>query len=182
MKDVYRKCVVVMGMHRSGTSTASGLLNILGLDLGKNILPVEEDNPKGFFENKSITLFNERLLDLLYATWNDTFSLPSDWWEDEDIISLQKEVIDIFESEFTDPQNLLIKDPRLSILIPFYQAIFKKLKILPYYIICLRNPLEVAESLSIRNNFTLQKSLLLWMDYMLNAEIHTRNADRRVLQ
>ncbi len=181
MKDVHRKCVVVMGMHRSGTSAASGLLNILGLDLGKTILPIEEDNPKGFFENERITLFNERLLDLLYATWNDTFSLPPDWWEDENIISLQKEIIDIFESEFTDPQNLLIKDPRLSILIPFYQAVFKKLEIHPHYVICLRNPLEVAESLSIRNNFTVQKSLLLWMDYMLNAEIHTRNAERIIL-
>ena len=45
-----RKCVLVLGMHRSGTSVLAGTLNIMGADLGKNILPPDKSNERGYFD------------------------------------------------------------------------------------------------------------------------------------
>ena len=54
-----KNCLVVLGMHRSGTSAFTGILEILGLNLGTKMLETQEDNPKGFFENKYVVLAND---------------------------------------------------------------------------------------------------------------------------
>ncbi len=51
---VAKKCIVVLGMHRSGTSAMTGLLSKLGASPGSDLLPANPSNPKGFFENKKL--------------------------------------------------------------------------------------------------------------------------------
>jgi hypothetical protein len=182
MPEPVKKCIVVLGMHRSGTSMISGILQLAGWSLGKDLLPPLEDNPKGFFENSRITFFNEKLLDELYAKWNDTLLIPDLWWAVEEMLSYKKALEDILESEFDDSSFFLLKDPRISVLVPFYLEVFQKLDIEPYFIICLRNPLEIARSLDQRNNLTTEKSLLLWMDYTLKSEYYTRKQKRIMIR
>src|SRR5262245_57953734 len=63
--DSARGCIIcVLGMHRSGTSVAARLMNLLGIDLGveEHLLGPQPDNPKGFWEYQPILALNEELL------------------------------------------------------------------------------------------------------------------------
>ncbi len=169
---------MVIGMHRSGTSTTSGIFNILGLSLGSSVIPPLGENPKGFFENVPITALNNRLLKSLGSSWHETYLIRKNWWTGNPLIDFRDELADTMLQQFDELNQLLIKDPRLSVLLPFYLEVFKILEIQPYFVICLRSPSEVAASLLSRNHFPSEKSVLLWMDYMLNAEFHTRSYPR----
>ncbi|WP_410962460.1 hypothetical protein, partial [Salmonella sp. ZJHZ20_0067] len=65
------------------------------------------------------------------------------------------------------------KDPQTSLLLPFWQAIFKQMAIETNYIICLRNPLSVAASLHKRDGVLAAKAQLLWAKYLEAALSYT---------
>ena len=67
-----KKCLVVLGMHRSGTSAFAGILDLLGVNLGTRMLETQPDNPTGFFENKYVVLANDCILETLNSSWYDT--------------------------------------------------------------------------------------------------------------
>ncbi len=169
-----RLCVFILGMHRSGTSALSGVLQLAGLDLGKKIMRPLEDNPKGFFENEIITLLNEKILDDLYAKWNDTLFIPENWWENEIFDKYKSQISNIIISEFESDKDILIKDPRISILLPLYLEVLQKQNIKPVFLISIRNPMEIVSSLLKRNNLSPEKTLLLCMDYLLKSEYYSR--------
>lgn len=179
--DSTKQCILILGMHRSGTSAAAGCLNILGFEIGQHIVPPGEPNEKGYFENDSINHFNEEILHLLFARWHDTLSLPDEWWLDERLKEKNKELEDLLQSEFNFSSNFIIKDPRNSVLLPLYLNVFNKLNITPKFIINFRNPYEVAASLQKRDNLSFSKSLLLWMDTNLKAEFYSRPYSRLFL-
>ncbi len=56
--------IIVLGMHRSGTSALTGCLNILGVNLGERLerlMSAHEDNPKGYWENEKVISINEAI-------------------------------------------------------------------------------------------------------------------------
>ena len=46
--------VLVVGMHRSGTSAVSGVLNKLGVAVPDTLHPADEHNARGYFEPQQI--------------------------------------------------------------------------------------------------------------------------------
>jgi hypothetical protein len=48
------RAILVMGMHRSGTSPVARVLGLLGLDLPNALLPPGEDNPLGYWEPQDV--------------------------------------------------------------------------------------------------------------------------------
>ena len=176
------KCIVVTGMHRSGTSALMGVLHRLGVDLGSNYLNPSDDNPRGFFENYNIVQINENILNSFNSSWDDIFPLPDEWWKQDHVQQYKQEIIEIVRQQMGDEAIFGIKDPRISRLFPLWNIIFGELSIKPCFIIPLRNPLEVADSLSKRNMFPVEKSLLLWMTYMLDAERYSRTCSRMFME
>src|SRR5580700_7972119 len=69
--------LVVLGMHRSGTSALAGMLHHLGVALGNRLMPATSDNPRGYWEHAEIVAANERLLASLGWGWDDIRSLPT---------------------------------------------------------------------------------------------------------
>jgi glycosyltransferase involved in cell wall biosynthesis len=169
-----QRCIVVVGMHRSGTSAFMGVFHILGVNLGENLYEAGEDNPKGFFENAKILQVNEKILKSLNSSYDNLFPLPENWWNEDRLLTYKEEIIEIIEKELRNTEIFGIKDPRLCKLLPFWNNIFQEINIEPHYVIPLRNPLEVADSLEKRNRFSREKSIVLWMTHMLDAEFHTR--------
>ena len=51
-------CILILGMHRSGTSALTGVLSLLDVYLGSELMPASEDNKKGYFENKNLYRIN----------------------------------------------------------------------------------------------------------------------------
>ena len=62
-----KHCIFILGMHRSGTSALSGVINALGLDLGTNLMQADVYNPKGYFENMLVYEFNRSILEENYS-------------------------------------------------------------------------------------------------------------------
>ncbi|HLA78133.1 MAG TPA: sulfotransferase family protein, partial [Vicinamibacteria bacterium] len=71
--------VVVLGMHRSGTSALTGLLGLLGVELGSNLHPANEFNQAGYFEHLDLLDVHERLFRALGSSWDDPRPLPLGW-------------------------------------------------------------------------------------------------------
>jgi hypothetical protein len=64
-----KNLIVVLGMHRSGTSAVAKALACMGVSLGNDLLPAGKDNPKGFFEDKAINDLNIEMLRVLGLDW-----------------------------------------------------------------------------------------------------------------
>ena len=63
--------ILVLGMHRSGTSALAGSLALTGVALGDDLLPANEGNVTGYWEHRRLIALNERVLASLGATWHD---------------------------------------------------------------------------------------------------------------
>ncbi|HJX24749.1 MAG TPA: hypothetical protein VJ252_01225, partial [Chthoniobacterales bacterium] len=66
-----RKAVVILGMHRSGTSALCGALDLLGVDFGERLMPANHANEKGYWEHEEIVRFHDDLLSSLGSRWDD---------------------------------------------------------------------------------------------------------------
>src|SRR5689334_22437193 len=66
-----RICLVVLGMHRSGTSLLAGVLGLLGASLPKHMMPPNGANPKGFFEAQKIVGLHDNMLSAMKSSWID---------------------------------------------------------------------------------------------------------------
>jgi hypothetical protein len=169
-------------MHRSGTSVLSGLLNLSGINLGKDLMEGTIDNKKGYFENNKIVNFNVKLLNHLNTTWNDIKTL------DETLLlkirndqNLIKEAKKIILDEFENSVNIGIKDPRICLLYVFWEQVLHELNFEINTVIIYRDPLEVAHSLNKRDNLDLNYSILLWFKHFIYAERMSRNSENRII-
>ena len=70
--------MLILGMHRSGTSAITGLVSLLGPELGDrdDLTPADEANQKGYWESASLAGFQESLLEKLGGGWERLRSLP----------------------------------------------------------------------------------------------------------
>lgn len=176
---MHKTCIVVLGMHRSGTSALSGVLTFLGVNPGNSLLPpVEGVNPRGFWEHAEIVALHDKLLETLGSSWNDVSPLPEQWWLSPPAIGIRSEIIHILRRDFVNSPVWLIKDPRMCRLLPLWQGVFREIDCQPKYILALRDPAEVAHSLRKRNELDESASCLLWLTHMLEAEYLTRAQPR----
>ncbi len=172
--------IIVLGMHRSGTSATAGLLSLLGINVGENLLPQNEFNLKGYFVPKSIVETNDAILKSLDSSWYDISELDiksvNSYYSKEHLTS-------ILAKEFNpDSPAKLIKDPRLCKTLPIWKAVFAEYeKNAPYYIVTLRHPDEVIHSLKYRDNMSINHAALLYISYLLDAEFNTRGEQRHLL-
>lgn len=51
--------ILISGMHRSGTSALTRILNLLGTELGNDLLPPHADNPHGYWESGAAVALND---------------------------------------------------------------------------------------------------------------------------
>jgi hypothetical protein len=173
-----RTAYLVLGMHRSGTSAVTQLLALAGAGLPANVMPGDAHNEKGYFEPWRIAMFNDERLRAAGGAWDDVFSFPfRPLPADEEAAWLARGEA-LFASEYGEVALPLLKDPRVTVLMPFWQVLFDRLAIAPRCVIPVRHPLAVAGSLARRDGFSAEKSVLLWAAYMLAAEAYTRDLPR----
>ena len=171
--------LLVLGMHRSGTSAVTGLLDKLGIPVAGELLGAESYNEKGLFENKAVNLFHERLLGHLGSRWDDPMPVSNQFVETQAGQAFVSELADIIRTELLAGAPIFaVKDPRMCRFVRLWRAALTKAGTEGRAIIPLRHPLDVAESLRTRDGFPRAKSLLLWLDHMLTAERETRDLKR----
>lgn len=173
-----RTAVLVVAMHRSGTSALSRTLNLLGCDASPNPMPADEYNASGYWESRPIYELNEKILSSGGAGWAEWMEFNPNWFRSSAMDRYRERAEACIEAEFGKSNLFVIKDPRLSLLMPFWRAVFDSMGIEPVVIHTLRNPIEVARSLERRNKFLISKGILLWLRYTLEGERGTRGLRR----
>jgi hypothetical protein len=155
--------VVVLGMHRSGTSATTRAINLLGVPLCR-----EDDlwrelpgNPTGYWESASLAGFNETLLRRIGSAW---WCPPRPGEIDRvlDDDDARRDAARLFRSLYVTP-TWVWKDPRICLTLPLWRSV------LDAHLSCvlvLRNPLEVAESLAARDGIAPAWGLALWERYL----------------
>ena len=174
-----QRIVVVLGMHRSGTSAITRGLQALSVDLGDKVMPRSEgNNEKGFWEDADFNQFNEKLLAKASSSWARLSPLEtSEFWKGS-FATERYDAASMLESKLGDSQVFGLKDPRTTLLLPFWKCVFEDIGLEENYLIALRNPLEVAESLRKRNNFSHPYGLSLWAKHNWTAVAGTEGKKR----
>ncbi|MGH1349358.1 MAG: glycosyltransferase domain-containing protein [Methyloligellaceae bacterium] len=173
--DYRRTCILVLGMHRSGTSVLTRLINLMGAEAPENLMAPGADNIKGYWESSHIMHLNQQVLSELGSNWDDWLPLNFEKLPLARKTHWLNKFVELIHSEFKSADTFVLKDPRLCRMVPFLLEALKKENINTKVVIAFRNPLEVAASLKKRNNFSQQKSLLLWLSHTLEAVVSTKN-------
>jgi hypothetical protein len=158
--------VVILGMHRSGTSLITRLVSLLGLALCReeDLLVGRKANPRGHWESNSMLAFNDRLLEELDASW---FCPPP--LQVPELQRLLKRHAGEALMRLHDThreQPWVWKDPRTCALLPFWSTVLEGRAA---YVLVLRHPLEVSDSLSRRDGYSPALGLALWERYTRQA-------------
>jgi hypothetical protein len=174
------KLVVVLGMHRSGTSAMTRALVALGAQLGSRLLgPIPGNNDKGFFEDVDVLHINIELLAAAGADWHTVGDIDLTRVDPFALDRLQQQAVKKLREKCSGG-IFALKDPRICRLLPFWQPAFESAGLDVRYVISVRNPISVAQSLNKRDRFSEVKSYLLWLMHVVPSLVHTRN-DPRVL-
>ncbi len=173
-----RKAVLILGMHRSGTSALSELLIALGCDAPATPMPAAEENPRGFFESYPLYKQHEALLASAGSSWNDYRPFPASWLDSPKADEFRDRIRTTVETEYGDSGFFALKDPRICRFLPFWTGLLDEMQIQPVIVHTHRNPLEVSASLSRRNAFAPEYGYLLWLRHVLDAEAGSRGLPR----
>ena len=153
-------------------------------------MPANADNPAGYYEHNDVVNLHDRFLGRLGASWDDPFppEFDTNVWSDlapaPGLPSYREELIAILRRDFAGeddhpPAPLWgLKDPRLCLLLPWWEPLWATLGSEPVFVIVLRSPEAVAASLGRRDGFSAEKSNILWLQYLLRAERYTRGHRR----
>jgi hypothetical protein len=164
-----RPIVMVLGMHRSGTSLCAHILSAMGIDIADEITAAPS-NARGHWERWEIVEFHDRLLRLFnrdyYGPLHD-FPLPAAWWADPRVSQIKREIVAFLAKRVGD-SYFGFKDPRTVRLMPLWHQILNDLKLAPKIVLCVRNPTQVARSLRERNNLDPALGEYRWLIYMID--------------
>jgi hypothetical protein len=171
-----QQIICILGMHRSGTSLVSRILNILGVYLGPeaHIMQPGPDNPKGYWEHYMLTALNDEILARLGGSWHEVPVFPAGWEVSSELADLRQRARAILQEDFATADLWGWKDPRTCLTLPFWQRLLPPMR----YVICLRNPVDVSRSLERRDNFPFEKGVQLWLAHVTSALRHTTGQPR----
>jgi hypothetical protein len=160
--------LLVVGMHRSGTSAVTGALGHLGLAVPPQDDRWEpsEDNPE-HWESRALSLYSDVLLEQLGGTW-DRPPDPDLGWESDPDLTVDKlgDPSEPASDAFPNPGPLVWKDPRTCLLLPYWLAHLPQ----PVAAVFIwRSPLSVARSLQARDRTHLADGVALWERYNRSA-------------
>lgn len=163
--------VLVVGMHRSGTSMLAGLLQNYGIHMGsdKTFYPKpSKENPVGFYENIEFRVLNDLMIESCgyqVKDWNK--AIPT---INASLINKFRmlRLILKYQRQF---QTWGFKDPRICLTLHSWLWLFsclrlqKEVKIIYVF----RDPTTTAVSMSNRGNTDIETAINLWDTYNRRA-------------
>lgn len=173
--------ILVVGMHRSGTSAVAGALERLGVSLGPELVPAAGDNPKGYFEHAPVVGIHEQLFRDLGRWWYDPRPLPQGWLETPAARRAQEALCARLRGDFQGQAVWAVKDPRTCRFLPLWDQALARLDMAASALLVVRDPAQVCASLAARNGFGTELGELLWLRHVVDAVRGTAGRNRAVL-
>ncbi|WP_132807892.1 sulfotransferase family protein [Tepidamorphus gemmatus] len=171
--------MLVVGMHRSGTSALTRVLNLVGCDLAERLVkPSPNDNELGFWESRALVDLNEEILASAGSMWDDAAALNPAWFQSPKCVEFKRRAAELLAREYASSSLFALKDPRLCRLARFWGDVLDEARIEAKVILPIRNPLEVAASLHKRNHLPVEVGELVWLRHVLEGEFGTRGRPR----
>jgi hypothetical protein len=168
------KALLILGMHRSGTSAVTRVVNLLGANIGTNILLPGHGNSEGFWEHGDAMRINHYLLEAFGHTWFDIRRLPQNWPQQPVSRQALARFTTIIRAEFVGKPVAALKDPRTCLLAPLWIEAFETCGFEVQCLFMVRNPIEVVASLQAREQCSREPIFLLWSHYMMEALLSAR--------
>ncbi|HEX7151440.1 MAG TPA: sulfotransferase [Thermoanaerobaculia bacterium] len=152
--------IVVLGMHRSGTSLTTQLVAALGAYVGgpDDLPPPDMFNPTGFWEHKEVVRLGDEILAALGSSWMVTHEADVARLPHETRAAFVQRARDIVARSLQGHGPFVVKDPRMSLLFPIWREAFGE----PVCVLAWRDPMAVARSLETRDGLPLIVSLAAW--------------------
>ncbi len=177
-----RRAILVAGSHRSGTSA------LVARTEPPWLRPTQARHPAASMEQRSWLLgagggghAHDVFLGSIGSSWDDVAVLPDGAFVSAAARDLRQQLALLLHEEYGASSLFVVKDPRISRLLPLWFAVLTELQIAPAIAVTVRNPLEMAASLKARDGFTTTKSLLVWLRYTVEAEQHSRGRPRSIV-
>lgn len=174
-----RTVLIVVGMHRSGTSATTGALACLGVQLGRKLYSGHKDiNDKGYFEHSDIADANDELLLASGSSWDDILPREPDCWARPELKPVMEHLRRCVRRDFARSSVWALKDPRVCRLLPVWLPLLEAEGVTPRLLFVVRPVDAVFRSLSKRDGFSRDKAFLLWLIHYLEAERDSRSCRR----
>src|SRR5260370_20125635 len=192
------RIVVILGMDRTGTSLCTNILNALGMHLSPCLLPGDEFNENGYFEDWEILQTNEQILAALDRYWDTLEAIhpfPPQWWQSPAMDQFRDTLVDIVRRRSSEGPGIWgFKDPRTAVLLPLWKEVFRICGVRPVFVLCVRHPAAAARSVSSRDRlmrgmdagiqedglprsrFSLLFPELLWFEKTLTGSLAIQDA------
>jgi hypothetical protein len=168
-----RRIIVVLGMHRSGTSAVARGLQAIGVDLGDRLEPPdEEDNAKGYFEDIDIVALNDDLLAEAGLDWASLDPLGDDVLAQLCRSANVQRAAALLRAKARGDRPFGFKDPRTAKLLAFWRIVFAQEGCDVRYVLAVRNPLSVVRSLARRDRFEPEFGFELWLEHAVACLCH----------
>lgn len=147
--------IVILAMHRSGSSCLTGSLQAAGLYLG-DVFTASPHNKKGNRESQEVMDLNTAVLRHSGGDWDDPPAQVS-WTTAHQ--EARHFIVRTMKEGGKTPWGF--KDPRFTFTLPFWREAIPRLQLVGTF----RHPISVAASLAARNRWSRERSLKLWMQY-----------------
>jgi GT2 family glycosyltransferase/glycosyltransferase involved in cell wall biosynthesis len=164
------RLIVVLGMHRSGTSAVTRGLIPLGVELGGSLLPPDKGiNDAGYWEDIELIRLNTEMLHALRRDWHYLAPPPQNFVAQLSDMGFLLRAVDLLREKIGTSAIFGFKDPRLALLLPFWKEVFAVSAVEVSYILTIRHPISVVKSLEKRDQFDLEKSAMLWLTHTVSS-------------
>jgi hypothetical protein len=158
------------------------VLTQLGLNPGRGLIEPNPFNERGSFELESLNRLMDETLQSVDRSWDDFRPLPEDAFDSKANKETREKLHGLLASEYDLSQPCLMKDPRVSRLLPLCLPVMDEQGLAPMCLFSLRRPEAVAASLLRRDGMHADHAALLYCAYLLEAEFHTRQRPRAFVQ
>ena len=159
-RTAHSRAIVVLGMHRSGTSLTADIIRTLGSYAGSpdQLMAPDNFNPSGYWEHVDAVKIDDEILAALSTHWSglvsasDLARLPAE--RRAEWTARARKLVESLKGR----ESYVLKDPRMSLLFPFWREVLEDV----VCVIVWRDPLSVTQSLLTRDRQPPLLSLAAW--------------------